>query len=832
MVSELRGVASTGSLASHEVHFVMFGAPSALLAVFIGVEEWRARHLGDRAARPESVGRDETGSRVSLWQWVAAGATAGAGLTHGSVIREHFGESLLYGVFFCVLLVTQLTLAFMLLRRPTRRLLERVGFLSISVVCLWLISRTSGLPLGPTPWRPESVGRLDVLASAAELVAVGACAALLLGGRRSRGHPASPRADVKPVPAGAIRGLLHAPVALLCRIGRWLPGGHPLSDSVWARRHRGIVRFALLQALGVGALGFLRGFAVVLCVADVALIAFPALLALAATCGRRVRTVAATVSLMMASVTTVDFAGGVTEAHFHFFVMVGVVALYQDWTAFGVCILITVIDHAVMGILLPDDVYGTPAEQRNPILWAFIHGAFVLGLAFTQVLAWHYIEEQSLSDTLTGLPNRRAFTERLAGMAQTDRRPLSVLILDFDHFKNINDSYGHTVGDNTLRAAAARISACARQGDLLARLGGDEFVILVQGPDAFGPALASRIHDALQTPVVVDGVTVFVRASIGIASVEQTGSWGIEDLMRCADLAMYMAKSNGRNTAVVYDAHLDQAVRERAELAAALQPALEDGQMSLAYQPVVTGADGTMIGVEALARWQHPTLGAIGPATFMPLAEETGDIIAIGLWALQTAAAQAVQWNVSRPGGTELTLAVNVSPVQIGQADFVASVLAALELSGLPPASLILEVTEGLRLHDWTESCARLNELRRLGVRVAIDDFGTGYSSLSYLADLPADIVKIDQSFVRDLLVRASAVVLVRAVMDLATSLGLDVIAEGVESQAQQTVLTDLGCLHSQGYFHSPPLSAEDLTRVLDPSFRAVPGPAAPTPTF
>jgi len=339
---------------------------------------------------------------------------------------------------------------------------------------------------------------------------------------------------------------------------------------------------------------------------------------------------------------------------------------------------------------------------------------------------------------------------------------------------------------------------------------------MVPGPDAFAPALAARIHDALQTPMVVDGVTVFVRASIGMASVEQAGSRAIEDLMRCADLAMYMAKSNGRNTAVVYDAHLDQAVRERAELAAALQPALEEGQMSLAYQPVVTGADGMMIGVEALARWQHPSLGAIGPGTFMPLAEETGDIITIGLWALQTAAAQAVQWNLSRPRGSELTLAVNVSPIQIGQADFVASVLAALELSGLRPGLLILEVTEGLRLHDWTASCARLNELRDLGVRVAIDDFGTGYSSLSYLADLPADIVKIDQSFVRDLLVRASAVVLVRAVMDLATSLGLDVIAEGVESQAQQMVLTDLGCPHSQGYFHSPPVSAEVLTRLLD----------------
>ena len=293
---------------------------------------------------------------------------------------------------------------------------------------------------------------------------------------------------------------------------------------------------------------------------------------------------------------------------------------------------------------------------------------------------------------------------------------------------------------------------------------------------------------------------------------------------------MYMAKSSGKNTAVVYDAHLDQAVRERAELAAAIRPALDGGQMSLAYQPVVLGADGTVIGVEALARWQHPTLGAIGPATFMPLAEETGDVTAIGLWVLETAAVQLVQWNLSRRCGSELTLAVNVSPIQIGRDDFVASVQAALEITGLPPRLLILEVTEGLRLHDWIASCARLNELRSLGVRVAIDDFGTGYSSLSYLVELPADIVKIDQSFVRDLLVRASATVLVRAVMDLATSLGLEVIAEGVESRAQQTVLSDLGCLESQGYFHSAPLSAADLTGLLARSSEVVPAPAAPPP--
>jgi diguanylate cyclase (GGDEF)-like protein len=808
-------VATPASLGGHTVHLVVFGTPVVVLAVVVGVQELRGRRRPAVEVDGAATGAHRPAAGITAWQWVAAGGTAVAGVTHAFVIREHFAESALYGTFFCFLMATQALLTVLLLRRPSTKVLERVGVVSVSVLCLWLLSRTSGLPVGPHPWHPETYGRLDILASGAELVTTVACAVLIIGRRRAahrRGGAPSPVGS--PLDHGFV-AVPTGPWGLVMQAVRWLPRGRPLPESVWKRRHGGIVRFALLQAVGVGLFGYLRGFAVPLCLVDVALVAFPALLACSVHSSRRVRTISATTSLMLASVSIVDLAGGVTEAHFHFFVMVGVVALYQDWTAFGACFFITVADHAVMGSLLPRDVYGTPAERRDPILWAFIHGAFILALAFTQVLAWRNNEAESLSDPLTRLPNRTAFTERLERAVSDHRQPTAVLFVDLDLFKNINDSYGHAVGDRALQAAAERMAGCIRRTDLLARLGGDEFAVVVEGPEAFGPALAVRIHESLQAPEVIDKVPVFVRASIGVAATGQAHPRSGHDLLRCADLAMYMAKSSGKNTVVVYDAHMDQAVTERAELAAALRPALLHGEFTVDYQPVVLGSDGALVGVEALVRWHHPPVGSIGPATFIPLAEETGDINGIGLWVLQAAASQVVQWNTSRPAGPRLTVAVNLSPVQLGEADFVDSVLAVLQVTGLDPALLILEVTEGLRLHDWQSSCERLNQLRALGVRVAIDDFGTGYSSLSYLADLPADIVKIDQSFIRNLFEKAGALALVTAVMELAKSLDLDVIAEGVETAQQQAALSGLGCLHSQGFLHSEPLSAPAFTALL-----------------
>jgi diguanylate cyclase (GGDEF)-like protein len=707
-----------------------------------------------------------------------------------------------------------------LLRRPSTKLLQRVGLGSVAVVGLWLLSRTSGLPVGPEHWRPETFGHLDILASVAEAGAAAACAGILI--IRARQHRVDAGPAVPESPDQYLRPNLRTIPTAVQSLVDWLPRGHPLPDSVWLRRHNAIVKFALMQAVAVGVFGYLRGFAVVLCLADVAIVGVPALLAASRHSGRRLRTVAATTSLMMASVVIVDLAGGATEAHFHFFVMVGVVALYQDWTAFGVCFLITVVHHAVMGSIVPQDVYGSAAERDSPILWAFVHGGFILAVSVTHLLAWRNNQEQGLSDPLTQLPNRAAFNERLHKAVGDSSQPVTVLFVDLDHFKNINDSYGHAVGDLALQAAALRMRACLRHTDLLARLGGDEFAIVVQGPEAFGPALADRIATSLQTPVVVDGVSVFVRASIGVADVGQAHSRISEDLLRCADLAMYMAKSSGKNTVVVYDAHMDKAVRDRAFLSASLRPALADAHFTIHYQPVVTGDDGVVVGVEALIRWQHPTLGIINPATFIPLAEETGDIKAIGLWVLQSATAQMAKWNASRAASAALTVAVNVSPIQLGQIDFVASVLSCLEITGLRADLLILEVTEGLRLYDWKASCARLNQLRAIGVKVAIDDFGTGYSSLSYLADLPADIIKIDQSFVADLHATTGSVFLVNAVMDMAKSLGLDVIAEGVETTEQQAVLTKLGCPHSQGFLHSKPLTVEALTALLKVPVRSL----------
>ena len=804
----------SGISADHLVHLVVFGIPALVLAVVVAAQELGTRRSRRGSAADPARSEAPTASgallsspapvpRPSRWQWTAAAAMGVSAATHVAVVDQHLRESLLYGCFFVALATVQAAAAVLLLLRPSTRLLQRVALGCAGVVGLWLLSRTSGLPVGPEPWSAEGVGRPDVVATGAEVVAVLACSWLVATG-----------AGVTERAPGQLRRELGE---LVTAVVGWLPHGHSLPRSIWWRRHQAIVRFALVQAVAVGVFAYLRGFGVLLCAADVALVGLPALFALSEAATRGVRTVAATTSLMLASVCVVDISGGATEAHFHFFVMVGVVALYQDWTAFGVCILITVVHHAVMGSLLPKDVYGSEAEQHDPIVWALIHGAFILAVAFTHLLAWRNNEAQFLSDSLTSLPNRTAFTERLDAALSDAAQTVSVLFVDLDNFKTINDSYGHAVGDGALRAAAARMTECSRHGDVLARLGGDEFAIIVRGSDASGATLAARIGAGLMDPVVVDGVTLHVRASIGVADTTQTGSRLGSHLLRCADLAMYMAKSTGKSNIVVYDAELDEAVRTRAELAASLGPALLDGQFEVHYQPVVEGDGGAVVGAEALLRWDHPEQGSVSPASFVPLAEETGDILAIGDWVLETATRQMAEWNASRPDLPQLTIAVNFSPVQISRRDFVASVTATLARTGLPARCLVAEVTEGLRLLDWKGSCAKLQELRDLGVLVAIDDFGTGYSSLSYLAELPADIIKIDRSFVRDLHADSGTLFLVNAIVDVATSLGLDVIAEGVERADQQALLSKLGCARAQGFLYSKAVPWDTFGALLAP---------------
>ncbi|MDQ1449701.1 MAG: diguanylate cyclase, partial [Actinomycetota bacterium] len=273
----------------------------------------------------------------------------------------------------------------------------------------------------------------------------------------------------------------------------WLPEGRALPDRVWQRRHRWIINFAVIQAAGLFVFGLLRGFDVSTIAADIALIVAPTLAARAPNASRRLRMLAATTALMISAAVCVDFAGGSTEAHFYFFVMVGVVALYQDWSAFGLCILITVVHHAVMGTILPKAVYGSPAEWRKPILWALIHGAFVLAVSVTHLLAWRASEDQDLADPLTQLPNRTAFNERLAAELSDSSAAVSVLFIDLDDFKRVNDRLGHLVGDHALRHAAERMTRTLRDQDLLTRLGGDEFAVVVAGAETIAENAAARI---------------------------------------------------------------------------------------------------------------------------------------------------------------------------------------------------------------------------------------------------------------------------------------------------------------------------------------------------
>jgi diguanylate cyclase (GGDEF)-like protein len=609
----------------------------------------------------------------------------------------------------------------------------------------------------------------------------------------------------------------------------WLPKGRVMPERIWARRHRWITWFAFIQAACLG-LCALRSVGPVGSAMILAIVGTPALLGMSSQPSRRLRTASVTVSLMFASATLVDLSGGLIEAHFHFFVMLGVVALYQDWTAFGVCIAITVLHHAVMGTIAPRSVFATADEWAHPVKWAVIHGVFVLAACVTHLIAWRANEEQELSDPLTRLPNRTAFVEALDRGLADERRAVSVLFVDLDKFKSINDSGGHNTGDLALLEAGRRMRDVVREGDLVARLGGDEFAILVRGEVAVAVEVGHRISQCLQAPLMTDGREVFIQASIGVADTGLAGSRASADLLRDADLAMYLAKASGKNQVVTYTAGVDKLVRRRAELAADLRRALPGGQLEVHYQPVVRGLDGQLIGVEALLRWNHPTLGPISPTEFVPIAEETGEIRAIGAWVLATACAQVVGWQQSLPACRDLDLAVNLSPAQLRDPDFLLVLTTSLHRTGLQAARLTLEVTEGMLLQDLGFARRQLDAARALGVRVAIDDFGTGYSSLAYLAKLPADQVKIDQSFVTGLTIDSGAVALVKGIIDMARALNLDVLAEGVEEQSQQDILSRLGCPHSQGYLYSKPVSAEAFPAFVADPQRHRPDPARRKP--
>jgi diguanylate cyclase (GGDEF)-like protein len=427
------------------------------------------------------------------------------------------------------------------------------------------------------------------------------------------------------------------------------------------------------------------------------------------------------------------------------------------------------------------------------------------------------IENLAFYDPLTGLPNRRLLMDRLAHVidnASRHRQLGALLFIDLDNFKTLNDTLGHDHGDMLLQMVAERLRAGIRKGDTLARFGGDEFVVLIENlsPNALEAAaraetLGERILGALAQPYQLGNTSHRSTPSIGITLIGEREET-VEEPLKRADLAMYQAKSAGRNTLCIFDPEIQTAIAARSQMEADLRTAIAQQQLFLLFQPQMSGTT-RLTGVEALVRWRHPIRGTVSPAEFIPLAEETGLIIALGRWVLNEACAQLARWahqSKTQPALAHLTIAVNVSPRQFHQSDFVEQVLAALVATGANPQRLKLELTEGLLVSNMEDIIAKMSRLKSEGVGFSLDDFGTGYSSLAYLKRLPLDQLKIDQSFVRDILIDPNDAAIAKTIIALAESLGLAVIAEGVETEAQRAFLVNLGCPNYQGYLCSPPL--------------------------
>ncbi|GAB4507503.1 MAG: hypothetical protein Tsb0026_03230 [Sulfuricaulis sp.] len=420
-------------------------------------------------------------------------------------------------------------------------------------------------------------------------------------------------------------------------------------------------------------------------------------------------------------------------------------------------------------------------------------------------------------DSLTDLPNRVQFIERLEQtMADADRneRLVGVVFLDLDRFKYINDSLGHEKGDSLLREVAVRLSGAVRRGDTVARLSGDEFALVLADMGHVDDAIhvAQKILDVFHQPFRIAGHDLFVTASLGI-TLYPFDDRGAQELLRNADVAMYRAKESGKNNYQFYVAEMSAKVTERLTLENDLRHALERGEFSLNYQPIADCQSGKTVGMEALLRWKHPERGMISPALFIPLAEETGYIISIGEWVLRTACEQCRRWQ--KMGFSSLYVAVNLSSRQFHQKDLPASIYHILQETGLPPASLGLELTEGLVMQQAEASVNTLRELKAMDIRISIDDFGTGYSSLSYLKRFPIDVLKIDQSFVRDIPKDEDDAAIASTIITMAHSLGLKVVAEGVETAAQLNFMREHQCDAMQGYFFSKPLPADQFENFL-----------------
>jgi diguanylate cyclase (GGDEF)-like protein len=727
-------------------------------------------------------------------------------------------------------------------------------------------------------------------------------------------------------------------VRAFSRLGRALPKGQTLPPAVWERRHAWMLRLVWAHAMTLFAWGLLAGHPLWHAGLDAAPVAICAVIAGRRRVSRRNRAVAVCVGLLTSSALVVHLMNGAIEGHFHFFVMVSVLALYEDWFPYLLAFAFVFGHHGLMGVLDPASVYNHPDAVAHPWRWAGIHALFIAALGIVNVVHWRLNEDaradalhsrerfrhafddapigmaltgldgvvqrangvlcerigadpagrpladlvdagdlagrpfpadggeievryagtaawglwhhslltgrdgrpeawishcidvskrrfaedelswQANHDALTGLPNRELFLERLSGSLGSEGR-VAVLLVDLDDFKVVNDSLGHGAGDRLLSGVAERLCRVLRPGDVIARFGGDEFTVLLPGitDEAYALGVARRLAETLREPLVLDGERRYVTASLGV-SFSAPGEHDPHALLRDADAAMYRAKERGKSRCEVFDDSMRESAKERLELESGLRHALDDGELRLVYQPLVTLEDGRISGVEALLRWDHPIFGVVAPLRFISLAERNGLIIPIGAWVLGEACRQLAAW-----GDDALGVSVNVSARQLGSTGLVDVVRGALEESGIEPGRLCLEITETAMMADPGAIGETLCALKALGVRLAVDDFGVGHASLRQLrALLPVDTLKIDKSFVDGITDDADDAAIVEGVVRLAHALGLQAVAEGVETPEQIAMLRAFACQTGQGYHFARPAGPEAIARMLSAA------PAAP----
>jgi diguanylate cyclase (GGDEF)-like protein len=623
------------------------------------------------------------------------------------------------------------------------------------------------------------------------------------------------------------------------RITNALPRGGSLPRDVWERRHRWIL--VLLWAHVPLLVGFaiLRGFGVVHGLIQVIPIVVLGALATFGRGARGFRSGMAAAGLMSCSAVLVHLWGGRTEMSFHYFVMIGVLSLYEDWFPFLVAIGFVVVQHGVMGVADPSSVYDHADAWAHPWTWAAIHGAFLLAASAVYVVAWRMNEEArelaaraleeveflAYHDKLTGLANRAMFEDVLAmAIARAERHGLAVavLYLDIDDFKMINDSLGHAAGDELLVQVSERLRSVTRQTDLVARQGGDEFLILLADlevlTDAYlhgagaayvaAESAAQRILEALRVPFTISGQELYSSASVGISVYPIDATDGMA-LLRNADTAMYWSKRAAPGGYRTFS-HDEAGVDSQLSFATRLRRAVDQENWMLHYQPLVELGTGKMIGVEALLRWPDPSGGLIAPGEFIPLAEEMGLIEAIGAWVTEELCRQDEEW---RSRGLELELSFNLSARQLRQGKLASTLVEPFGAHGVDPRRVVIEITESAAMADPERTQWLFHDFRERGFRVAIDDFGTGYSSLSRLRHLPVDILKIDRSFVHDIPGDHPASSMVAGIVRLAEGVGMTPFAEGVETEEQRAFLLGTGCVYAQGHLFAAAMPPEEIER-------------------